>query len=437
MLVMKAYCPSTRRYQHQIMSLSSTTTSTQKPWALLFSIYVTQYIGLAFIFASSVAILRDMGMALNKIALLNLLALPLLLKILYAPFIDSIRPAIGCKRLQGRYRSWLIIAQFMMMGLLIAISLLDVNSQFNQVLILMLIYGFAVSIQDVAVDGLACKIFSENERQRANSLQFSGNLAGNIIGGGLILMVYPWLGWQGALLVLALLTAVVWVQLLSYKEPATSHSSDNTTHKKLGLLTSLKSLIKEMWRFITTNKAWFLLLLIYPIGFSTGFALINPLLVDAGWALADIGFVTKVFGSLIGVVSALSASVIIDKIGRVYTLLALTAIQAIVLLFILPLSLGYTSKLMVYGAVALYFLVNPALMATTATIAMDKASTHSAKATYFTLQLGAFSFMGFVYAGIAMSLVSTLGYSLVLIGSAVMTAVILLFMNLKRTMFVS
>ena len=101
--------------------------SNRKPWVLLASIYITQYIGLAFIFASSVAIMRDMGMPLNKIALLNIIALPLLLKILYAPFIDLIRPAFMHRRLQGRYRSWLLIAQFLMMILLVIIGMLDLR----------------------------------------------------------------------------------------------------------------------------------------------------------------------------------------------------------------------------------------------------------------------------------------------------------------------
>lgn len=411
---------------------------TRKPWALFASIYVTQYIGLAFIFAASVAIMRDMGIALDKLALINLIALPILLKIFYAPFIDSIRLSLIGKRLQGQYRSWLIIAQFLMVVLLIVISTLNIVSQFSLVIGLMLAYGFAVSIQDVAIDGLACKIFSADERQRANSIQFSGNLIGNVIGGGLILMAYPWLGWQGSLWVLALLTTIAWVQLILFIEPKTTLASESaltangSPKLKSSLLQTLKQLTCEIARFIKRHRAWFGLLLIYPIGFSSGFALVNPLLVDANWALADIGFVTKVFGSLIGIVSAISASVLITKLGRMTALFFLTIAQAVVLLWFLPLGFGHTSKPMVYSAIGAYFLVNPALMATIATIIMDKASSQSAKATFFTLQLGTVAFMGFVYAGLAMTAASYLGYSNVLIGAAVLTFIIVILVRSKR-----
>lgn len=419
-------------------SPSMTMTPARKPWALFASVYVTQYLGLAFIFAASVAIMRDMGIALSKLALINLIALPILLKIFYAPFIDNIRLSVMGKRLQGQYRSWLIIAQFLMVVLLIVISTMNITSQFGLVIGLMLIYSFAVSIQDVAIDGLACKLFAKDERQRVNSVQFSGNLIGNVIGGGLILMAYPWLGWQGSLWLLALLTTIAWLQLISFIEPKTpltleSELTANDTSKlQPTLLQTLKQLTCEIAHFIKRHGAWFGLLLIYPIGFSSGFALVNPLLVDANWALADIGFVTKIFGSLIGIVSAISASVLVTKLGRMTALFFLTIAQAVVLLWFLPLGFGHTSKLMVYSAIGAYFLVNPALMATIATIIMDKASSQSAKATFFTLQLGTVAFMGFVYAGLAMTAANYMGYSNALIGAAVLTFIIVIVVRSNR-----
>jgi len=46
-----------------------------KPWFLLISIYTTQYIGVAFIISAAFAILRQSGIALDKLALLNLIAI--------------------------------------------------------------------------------------------------------------------------------------------------------------------------------------------------------------------------------------------------------------------------------------------------------------------------------------------------------------------------
>ena len=65
--------------------------NTSKPWVLLISTYTTQYIGVAFIMSAAFAILRQSGIALDQLAMLNLIAIPMLGKILYAPFVDSFR----------------------------------------------------------------------------------------------------------------------------------------------------------------------------------------------------------------------------------------------------------------------------------------------------------------------------------------------------------
>ncbi|MDV2467421.1 hypothetical protein QR674_00260 [Acinetobacter chinensis] len=72
---------------------------------LLLSVYSTQFVGVAFILAAAMAILRESGMQLKQLAMLNLIAIPIAGKIFYAPFIDRFKPFFN-----GKYRSWLIIS---------------------------------------------------------------------------------------------------------------------------------------------------------------------------------------------------------------------------------------------------------------------------------------------------------------------------------------
>lgn len=109
----------------------------KKPWPLLISVYTTQYIGIAFIISAAFAILRQSGIALDKLALINLVALPLLGKVLYAPLVDSFRLYF-----QGQYRSWLLTAQSMMTLLLFICGFLDIQHHFSTILILFIIYTF-------------------------------------------------------------------------------------------------------------------------------------------------------------------------------------------------------------------------------------------------------------------------------------------------------
>lgn len=376
-----------------------------KPWSLLISVYTTQYIGIAFMISAAFAILRQSGIALDKLALINLIALPMLGKVLYAPFIDSFRLFF-----QGQYRSWLISAQLCMTILLFICGLLDIQQNFSAILILFIVYTLFMSMQDVAIDGLACKIFRATERQFANSIQYSSNLMGNIIGGGLLLILYPWLHWQGALWILAGLTALTNIQLFFYQEP------DNVlANPHRGVSGQFKSLAQQIKLFIQQHKVWFALLFVYPIGFTAVFGILNPLLVDAKWSLADIGFATKVFGSIVGIFSAFLATFLINKLRRKAALISLTLLQGVALLLFIPLTLGYTTKPLVYLAIFGYFLANPGLMAALSTLIMDRASTMPAKATFFSLQLSLIVFMGFAYSAIGLAFAQHIGYTAVVL----------------------
>lgn len=372
---------------------------THKLKAMTFSLYITQYLGIAFFFAASFTILRQQGISLDKLALINVAALPIALKVLYAPLIDRRR-----LWLTGQYRSWLLVSQGLMALILLAIGFLDVQQTLNSVLMLLALYCLAMAVQDVAIDGLACKMFAANQRQVASSLQFSGNLIGNVLGGGVILMFYDQLGWQYSLWIMAALTLTSWLQLLVFTEPDSGVPNQGV---------KTRALLRECVAFFRANKLWICLLCLYPLAANGAFAILSPALVDAGWSLADIGFATRVYGSMVGVLSALLAALLIRHWGRKRTLIRLTYMLLLALLSMLPLAYGDTSTMWVYIAVTAYFAVFPALLATFGTLMMDYASGSDHKATYFTLQFSVLSLMGFVYAGICMALAQYWGYATV------------------------
>ncbi|MEP3348659.1 MAG: MFS transporter [Marinomonas sp.] len=381
------------------------------PWPMLASIYITQYIGVAFILSAAVAILRQQGVGLDKLALLNLAVLPLMGKIFYAPLIDKYR--LG---LQGEYRSWLILSQAGMAISLAIAGFMNFEHQFNEILIVLAVYVLLISIQDVSVDGLSCKLFDVNSRKLASSIQFSGNLLGNIIGGGLILMFYSSLGWQGSLWLLAGLTSISFFQLLFFVEPekaVETTQQEEMAHKKAHFSRDIKDFIKQ-------QKHWFIIMALYPIASTCGFALLNPLLVDSGWSLDDIGFAMKIFGSLIGLCSALFATPLIARVGRSNALISVIFAQVFALLLVIPLTLGFTEKWMAYTAITAHFISFPALLVVSATIIMDKAAGSPHKATFFTLQFSFASLLGFAYSSISMAIAKHLGYSTVVIVGSIL-----------------
>ncbi|WP_432785974.1 hypothetical protein AAEX37_00087 [Oligella sp. MSHR50489EDL] len=377
------------------------------PIVMFLMVYMTQYIGLSFVLTSAVVILRYKGFSLEKLSLLYLVTLPIAFKLFLGMLVDKVKAPF-----QGHYRAWLLVAQVGMTGLLLIISFADIVTNFHVVLTLFIIYAFLTGIQDVSIDGLACKIFPKEKRQRVNAVQYAGNLLGNIVGGGIVLIFYEYLDWHGSLWLLAFLTFLSLLQIVLYREP------DDVLVGKGFAPISLRS---EFKAFVSAHRYWFGFLLIMPIGLSAAYALLNPMLVDLSWTPQEIGVLTKIFGSVVGVISAFSIIPLITKLGRSKALAVLMFLQAVVLFAMVPLTHGYSELIGIYIAIGLYSLIQPGLLAAGSTVIMDKASVTSSKSTFFSLQMSVVVLLGFVYSAISLRLAHYYGYYRVMLGAIIVS----------------
>lgn len=185
-------------------------------WALLASLYVTQYLGVSFFIVALVAIMREQGASLERISLIYLLGMFAACKFLWAPIIDRFRLSRRC----GHYQGWLILTQTGLAAGLVVIGMLDVGANFTLLYALCLLVTLCCATQDIAVDGLACRLLTPDERGIGNGLQTAGGLLSYLIGGGLVLILYPHIGWRACLWLLAAGTALSLIQLPFFREPA-------------------------------------------------------------------------------------------------------------------------------------------------------------------------------------------------------------------------
>lgn len=344
-----------------------------------------------------VAILRQHGTALEHLGLVYLLGIVGAAKFLWAPYIDRHCP---WPRL-GHYRAWLIVSQSGMMLALLALSQLNVVHQFAQIFTICLIVAVCAATQGIAGDGLACRMLTTDARSTANALKTAGGLFGFMLGGGLVLMAYPWLGWQGSCILLAGGTALTLLQLPTLREPAQPASPLTTC-----------ALLARCWSFWhhSGGIAWLLTLLLFPMGTMLAYALITPVLVDAGWSMERIGLVVNLLGSILGMSSALLTGWSMRKIGRQRALLIAAILQLIAVLSIAIPVMGHHSVTAVAVATGIYFFCyNPALTVL-GTLMMDRASVHS-PATDYTLQYSVMTSFGMVLGSIGMVLAQYLGYA--------------------------
>ncbi|WP_186809488.1 MFS transporter [Aliivibrio fischeri] len=373
------------------------TSSVSKPkWGLLLSLYTTQTIGISFFVVTLVAILRSAGVSFEMLSLIYALGMIWPIKFLWASWVD--RVSFGWL---GHYRGWMILMQLGMILTFVAMMCFDLVDDFWTIYCLCFFVAVFSATQDIAVDATACKILAWKDRGIGNGIQVAGELLGHLIGAGIILMSYQYIGWHGTMIILAGTTSISLIQLIFYRE------TQMQVERKSGwlLLSTFQGLFRQ-----PGSKHWVCILLIYPIGCSLAYALIIPSLVDQGWKMEKIGLLVNVLGSIVGLVSALGTGWIITRISRKRALILSGILQILAIAAVALLVFGYTDTLSVTVAIGVYFLCYNPTVTVLATIMMDRVSGQS-PATEYTLQnsLKQLFSIGMISVGTAM--IGSYGYA--------------------------
>ena len=287
---------------------------------LLSCLYFSQGLPFGFFSQAIPPILREYGVDLEKIGLISMIGAPWALKFLWAPYVDQ----FGSRRL-GRRKSWILPMQACFVLLTVAIAWFDPNSLRGNGLYYLLFLCFLINLfaatQDIATDGLAVQSLAPNERGLGNSVQVGAYRVGMLFGGGVLLILLDAVGWQSAFYLLALAIVLASIPVFYHRE-----KSDFPVRGKAGAA-SIWTLFIHYLREPNIAR-WLLVVTVYKIADSMGSAMGKPFLVDAGLALADIGWLSAVLGMVSSIVGAVVAGLLIPKLGRVRALLYFGLIQA-------------------------------------------------------------------------------------------------------------
>ena len=387
-----------------------------KIW-LLAGLYVTQTLGLGFILIAVPTILRENGASLEEISVVFVVALIWTLKFLWAPLVDR----FGSKR-YGHYRSWLIVAQSLLIILLIIAAFFDINSQLNILIGLFALIALAAATQDIAADALGVTILAPEERGFGNSIQTMGGFIGSLVGGGVVLITYQWLGWTGSLLMLAAATVVPLMNIWRYDEqPAPA----DTRTEKVGY--------RDLFSYFRRPGIlrWIGVMITYMLGSAVAYSLVNPMLVDLGWSLERIGFVINIVGALVSVAGAIVAGQIIQRIGRKTTMLIGNVLVVVAIFTLLPAAGGNDNNSIVYSSIGLMVFALGISSTVFATTLMDK-SAPSSPGTDYTLQFSLSQVLSLIFSGTMLALAETIQYTGVLwisIGLTILSIVLVWFYN--------
>ncbi|MDR7656227.1 MFS transporter [Acinetobacter junii] len=280
----------------------------QKVSALSLSVVVVLYLAhalpLYFYNVALPAILRHQGVDLRWIGMLSLLYIPWAFKFFWAPLIDR----FYFNKL-GKRKTWLLFTQIALVLGVVALALTQFDYGFGVFVIVGLWISTFAATQDIAIDGYTVETFSESEYRLGSMAQSIGVALGSMVGGAATLWLYQLYGWQTALISLAAMTALTMLAIFQTKEKS---STEKISKQPPSLIRAFKR----------PEMLWALALIVcYRIVEAPAMAMLNPMLIDQKWSLAQIGVLMSVIGAGIGLLAAVSAAFLLKKIAATQLLI--------------------------------------------------------------------------------------------------------------------
>lgn len=327
---------------------------------LIISLNMAQYISVGFFSESLAAILRQDGLSLEKIGAVYFIGLFYGFRFLWAPFVEFAVAKMG-----GVYKNFIVVILTLMIISLGITSFLNVRENLGFILIMAGLLGFLSATSAIASSALIIKISTPQNLASANSLGASGNFIGHVLGTGVTLIIYANFGWIASTLFLVFLTLIALFMIITFKElPRELEKSQNHVN------------FKNMAMFFKDKKFWLSVLMLQGVGVCMSFGLINPILVDSGRGLDEVGKIVHIYGLCGVLLGSVIASYLINKFGSIKTIILVTLIQAAGILTLLLPILGYTNFIVLVLVCQICFAVYTVGAVSVSTMIMRKATKH-------------------------------------------------------------
>ena len=259
------------------------------------------------------------GVSLTQIGFLTLVGSAYTLKFLWAPLID--RYAVP---LLGRRRGWIALSQ-LLLGLSIALmGSFDPAGQLGLIALLAVFVAFMSATQDIAFDAYSTDVLRSNERAAGAAVKVLGYRLAMIVSSGLALIIADqWLGWNGMYMLMGIIMALCAVATFLAPEPEVAVTPP---------LSLRSAVVDPLVEFFQRPEAISLLVLIvlYKLGDAFAGALSTTFLIrGAGFGVAEVGTVNKIFGLAATVVGALVGGGLMARFGLYKSLMLFGLLQAV------------------------------------------------------------------------------------------------------------
>ena len=292
--------------------------------------------------ATMQAWLTDLGISNTKIGLLMYVALPYLLKPLWAPLLDRYTlPWLG------RRRGWIVFIQLLLAIAIGSLAAFGGAHQLTGIALVLLVVVFLSASQDVVIDAYRTDVSRPEERGLAAAASNLGYRALSYGSLSVALIVADNVSWRAAFLTLAAGMALMTLATLWAPEP------DDPRGKVLpSLADSILIPLRELF-VVPGMIALVVLIILYKVGDAFALKFFTAFMINVGFTKTEIGVVVKAVLTTGSILGALLGGIWMIKLGLRRAMLLFAIVQALTNLgYLLLYTLGKNYAVMV-GAVAL------------------------------------------------------------------------------------
>ncbi|RFA30035.1 AmpG family muropeptide MFS transporter [Alkalilimnicola ehrlichii] len=294
--------------------------------------------GLPFllVFSTLTAWLRTEDISRTAIGFFSWIGITYSIKFLWAPVIDKLRlPALT--PMLGQRRSWIVAGQLLIAGGLAGMAMANPNDHLGWIVLLALVVAFGSATQDVAIDAFRIESAPEDMQAAAAASYVAGYRIAILTSGAGALFIADQVSWTVAYFTMAVLMSIGLFTVLVRPEPTRQinrlsiaveqeqvqrflnrYPSLNKRLQRIGawLIAAVYCPLLDFFtRYGLTALVLLLLIGLYRISDIGMAAMAQPLYIDLGFSLTQIGVVTSIYGLAMTLVGGALGGVLVIRFG--------------------------------------------------------------------------------------------------------------------------
>ncbi len=260
--------------------------------------------------------MKDSGASNTTIGVMSYVALPYLLKFLWAPFIDRFPlPFLG------RRRGWMLLMQLALAATIGLFALQNPSVSLLPITLCATAIVFFSATQDIAFDAYRTDVSLPPERGLAAAATNLGYRSAAWLASACALLVADHFGWRLAFLILA---GVMLLFCVATVRAPSSHNSYQPRSLRESVVEPLRELLGS-----PSAATLLLVVLLFKAGDAFANRLFTPFMMDVGFTKTEIAVIAKGLFTVSALTGSVLGGVLMVRLGLLRSMLVFGVLQAL------------------------------------------------------------------------------------------------------------